>query len=49
MKENVYGYVATQYSNCKISDKQYMSVWAPYREGWRIYSWPARCDLSASS
>ncbi|MFC5660194.1 hypothetical protein [Streptomyces nogalater] len=38
MKENVYGYVATQYSNCKIGDKQYMNVWAPYREGWRIYS-----------
>lgn len=38
MKENVHGYVATQYSNCQIGDKQYMNVWAPYREGWRIHS-----------
>jgi hypothetical protein len=37
MKENVYGYVAMQYSNCRIGDKQYMNVWAPYREGWHIH------------
>ncbi|MER5938635.1 hypothetical protein ABT121_15075 [Streptomyces sp. NPDC001928] len=36
MKENVYGYVALQHSNCSIGAKQYMEVWAPYREGWRI-------------
>ncbi|MCL8014619.1 hypothetical protein [Streptomyces sp. AS02] len=38
MKENAYGYVATRYSNCQLSDKQYMNVWAPYKEGWRLSS-----------
>ena len=38
MKENVYGYVAMQHSNCRIGARQYMNVWAPYREGWRIHS-----------
>lgn len=23
-------------SNCTVSNKQYMTVWAPYREGWVI-------------
>ncbi len=38
MKENVYGYVATRYGNCQLSDKQCMNVWAPYPEGWRLSS-----------
>ncbi|MEU0008332.1 hypothetical protein ABZ079_29785 [Streptomyces sp. NPDC006314] len=39
-KENVYGYVALQHSNCRIGDKQYMDVWPPYREGWAVHRWP---------
>ncbi|MEV4784681.1 hypothetical protein AB0K53_04370 [Streptomyces tuirus] len=37
MKENVYGYTAYRYSNCKTGDKKYSTVWAPYREGWVIH------------
>lgn len=35
-KEKVYGYIARVYSNCTVHNKQYMDVWAPYREGWVI-------------
>ncbi|MET9893101.1 hypothetical protein ABZZ47_23375 [Streptomyces sp. NPDC006465] len=38
MKENVQGYAAMQYGNCRIGDKQYMNIWAPYREGWRVHN-----------
>ncbi|MER5890293.1 hypothetical protein ABT160_41240 [Streptomyces sp. NPDC001941] len=34
--EKVYGYMARVNSNCTISNKQYLNVWAPYREGWVI-------------
>lgn len=33
----MYGYLAMQYSNCRIGDKQYMNVWAPYHEGRHIH------------
>ncbi|MFJ9180200.1 hypothetical protein [Streptomyces sp. NPDC102360] len=33
-KEKVYGYTATAYSNCTVGNKRYMTVWAPYKEGW---------------
>jgi hypothetical protein len=33
MKENMYGYSATRYSNCTVGNKVNMSVYAPYREG----------------
>jgi hypothetical protein len=36
MKEKVYGYKYHRGSACQKSNKQYMTVWAPYREGWRI-------------
>ncbi|MFF3886998.1 hypothetical protein [Streptomyces sp. NPDC001914] len=36
MKENVYGYKAYRYSNCGTGTKQYMTAWAPYREGWVV-------------
>ncbi|KES03785.1 hypothetical protein BU52_28525 [Streptomyces toyocaensis] len=36
MKEKVYGYKYHRGSACQKSHKQYMTVWAPYREGWRI-------------
>lgn len=36
MKENIYGYTATLHSDCSVTDKKYMTVWAPYREGWEI-------------
>ncbi|MFJ3703894.1 MULTISPECIES: hypothetical protein [Streptomyces] len=35
-REKVYGYMARANSNCTVSNKQYMTVWAPYREGWVI-------------
>ncbi|MEU0029858.1 hypothetical protein [Streptomyces sp. NPDC006335] len=35
-KEKVYGYSAHVSSDCVISNKKYMTVWAPYREGWVI-------------
>ncbi|MFF8693507.1 hypothetical protein ACWD6K_09095 [Streptomyces sp. NPDC002431] len=35
-KEKVYGYTARVQSNCTITNKQYMTVWAPYREGWVV-------------
>ncbi len=34
MKENVTGYKAYRHSNCQVSQKQSMTVHAPYREGW---------------
>jgi hypothetical protein len=37
MKENVYGYTAYRYSNCRTGDKKCTTVWAPYREGWVIH------------
>ncbi|CAL9649455.1 MULTISPECIES: hypothetical protein [unclassified Streptomyces] len=36
LKENVYGYKYHRGSACQKSNKQYMTVWAPYREGWRV-------------
>ncbi|MFF3312974.1 hypothetical protein [Streptomyces sp. NPDC002952] len=36
MKEKVYGYTGYMYSNCDVGQKNYMTVWAPYREGWVI-------------
>ncbi|MGV4892221.1 hypothetical protein ACSR0Z_37915 (plasmid) [Streptomyces viridosporus] len=36
LKENVYGYKYYRGSACQKANKQYMTVWAPYREGWRI-------------
>jgi hypothetical protein len=35
-KEKVYGYSAHVSSDCVISNKRFMTVWAPYREGWVI-------------
>jgi hypothetical protein len=35
-KENVYGYKYHRGSACQKSNKQYMTAWAPYREGWVI-------------
>ncbi|MYW33883.1 hypothetical protein [Streptomyces sp. SID2119] len=35
-KENVYGYKYHLGSACQKSNKQYMTAWAPYREGWVI-------------
>lgn len=36
LKENVYGYKYHRGSACQKSNKKYMTVWAPYREGWRV-------------
>lgn len=36
MKENIYGYFYSIYSNCTVSPKTYAKVWAPYREGWVV-------------
>ncbi|MBV1957257.1 hypothetical protein KUG12_23425 [Streptomyces sp. BV333] len=35
-KENVYGYKYYRGSACQKSNKQYMTAWAPYREGWVV-------------
>ncbi|WP_150494713.1 hypothetical protein [Streptomyces kanamyceticus] len=35
-KEKVYGYYGTRYRNCSVGHKQYVTFWAPYREGWTI-------------
>ncbi|MFI8088547.1 hypothetical protein ACIF9R_09525 [Streptomyces sp. NPDC086080] len=37
-KENVYGYKYHRGSACQKSNKQYMTAWAPYKEGWVTYS-----------
>ncbi|MFD5494984.1 hypothetical protein ACFWH4_19270 [Streptomyces sp. NPDC127091] len=36
MKEKVSGYKYYRGSACQKSNKQDMTVWAPYREGWRV-------------
>ncbi|MFE1444410.1 hypothetical protein [Streptomyces sp. NPDC058739] len=36
MKENIYGYFYSIYSNCTVSAKTYAKVWAPYKEGWVV-------------
>ncbi|WP_055627130.1 hypothetical protein [Streptomyces hirsutus] len=36
LKEKVYGYKYYRGSACQKANKQYMTVWAPYREGWRV-------------
>ncbi|MFJ3159705.1 hypothetical protein [Streptomyces kanasensis] len=36
LKENVYGYKYYRGSACQKANKQYMTVWAPYREGWQV-------------
>ncbi|MGW9612684.1 hypothetical protein [Streptomyces diastaticus] len=35
-KENVYGYKYYRGSACQKSNKQHMTAWAPYREGWVV-------------
>ncbi|GAB2778561.1 hypothetical protein GCM10027073_08930 [Streptomyces chlorus] len=36
LKEKVYGYKYYRGSACQKANKQNMTVWAPYREGWRV-------------
>ncbi len=36
-KEKVYGYSGTRYTNCSVGHKQYVTFWAPYREGWTVH------------
>ncbi|MEU8619770.1 hypothetical protein [Streptomyces sp. NPDC048623] len=36
-RENVSGWTAQQYSNCKYGTKTYFNAWAPYRTNWRVY------------
>lgn len=36
MKEKVYGHNAYRATNCSMSNKHYLEVWAPYREGWTL-------------
>ncbi|WP_409240561.1 hypothetical protein [Streptomyces sp. PA5.6] len=35
-KERVYGYQAFRNTNCSVSNKHFLTVWAPYREGWAL-------------
>ncbi|MFF8638904.1 hypothetical protein ACF052_32445 [Streptomyces pilosus] len=36
LKEKVYEYKYHRGSACQKSNKRYMTVWAPYKEGWRV-------------